>query len=68
MTHSMQKLGYGPEKRFDGKEIPVMALNFQTMPHLWVSDPEIAQEIFVSKNALIDKDPEQLIMFEDIMG
>ena len=68
MTNSMQKLGFGPEKRFDGKEFPVMALSFQTMPHLWVSDPDIAQEIFVSKNAHHDKDPEQLIMFADIMG
>mmetsp|Transcript_11584 Transcript_11584/g.14620 ORF Transcript_11584/g.14620 Transcript_11584/m.14620 type:complete len:192 (+) Transcript_11584:168-743(+) len=68
MTHSMRKLGFGPEKRFDGKEFPVMALNFQTVPHLWVSDPEIAQDIFVGKNALLDKDSESLIMFEDIMG
>ena len=33
-----------------------------------MSDPEIAQDIFVNKNSLTDKDGESLIMFEEIIG
>ena len=61
-------MGFGPEKRFDGKEFPNMALNFQTVAHVWTADPEVAQDIFVGKNALLDKDSESLIMFEEIIG
>ena len=60
--------GYHPGKKFDGAEYPVLALNFQTVPHVWVSDPAIVQDIFVGKNAMLDKDSESLIMFEDIIG
>ena len=60
--------GYQPGKKFDGAEYPVLALNFQTVNHIWVSDPAIVQDIFVGKNAMLDKDPESLIMFEDIIG
>ena len=68
LEYFMTKMGYPPEEKFDGKKYPIMALNFQTVPHVWVSDPEIAQDIFVNKNSLTDKDGESLIMFEDIIG
>ena len=68
IDYFVRKMGYGPEKRYDGKEFPFIALNFQTVTHVWVADPEIAQDIFVGKNALLDKDAESLIMFDDIIG
>lgn len=68
MNHFLTKMGFGKDKKFDGKEYPVLALNFQTVTHLFVSDPEIVQDIFVGKNSLLDKDAESLIMFDDIIG
>ena len=38
------------------------------MPTLWVSDPEIVQDIYVGKNSKLDKDSLSLIMFEDLIG
>ena len=63
IDYFVQKMGLEPGKKFDGKEYPVLALNFQTVPHVWISDPELVQDIFVGKNALLDKDSESLIMF-----
>ena len=63
IDYFVKKMGLEPGKKFDGKEYPVLALNFQTVPHVWISDPELVQDIFVGKNALLDKDSESLIMF-----
>jgi hypothetical protein len=41
-TNFLKKMGASAEKKFDGKEYPVLALNYQTVIHLYVSDPEIA--------------------------
>lgn len=68
INHFVRKMGLEPDKKFDGSEYPVLALNFQTVTHVWVSDPEIVQDLWVGKNALLDKCPESLIMFEDIIG
>ena len=68
MTGFLKKLGHGPDKKFDASEFPVLALNFQAVPQVWVSDPDIVQDIFGAKNALLDKEAENLIMFEDIIG
>lgn len=46
----------------------MLALNFQTVPHVWITDPDIAQDIFVGKNALLDKDFEQALMFQPLLG
>ena len=64
----MRKIGLGPDAKFDGKDYPVLALNFQTVNHIWIADPVLVQDLWVGKNALLDKDPESLIMFEDIIG
>ena len=68
MEGFLRKLGHESGKKFDANEFPVLALNFQAVPHVWVSDPEIVQDIFGAKNALLDKESESLIMFEDIIG
>lgn len=68
IDYFVRKMGFGAEKRFDGKEFPVIALNFQSVTHLWISDPEMVQDLYVGKNALLDKDAEGLVMFDDIIG
>ena len=67
-TNFLQKKSGSVGEKFDGKEYPVLALNFQTVIHLYVSDPELAQDIFIGKNGMHDKDSEGLLMFQDIIG
>lgn len=43
-------------------------MNFQSVPDIWVSDPEIAQDVFVGKNALTDKSIDSFLMFKDVIG
>lgn len=62
-TNFLQKKSGSVGEKFDGKEYPVVALNFQTVIHLYVSDPELAQDIFIGKNGMHDKDSEGLLMF-----
>lgn len=47
---------------------PIVIVNFQSEPVLWVSDPEIVQDIFVHKHAHIDKAPESYLMFKCVIG
>ena len=46
----------------------MVTLNFQSRNAVWISDPEIAQDIFVSKNAYLDKTLESFLMFKGIIG
>jgi len=39
-----------------------------TQNHLWVSDLDIAQDIFVSKNAILDKVPDAYLLFHKLLG
>lgn len=38
------------------------------MPQIWISDPDVAQDIFVGKNSLVDKTADSYLKFEKIIG
>ena len=46
----------------------MIVCNFMGTTEIWIADPDIAQDIFVSKNAILDKHPEGFLMFKDIIG
>ena len=46
----------------------MVALTFQSKNAIWISDPEIAKDIFMSKNAYLDKTLESYLMFKGIIG
>ena len=66
--HFPKVAGFPKGKRFEADEYPILACNFQSMPSLWVSDPEIVQDIFVSKNAIAEKQADGLLLVKDIIG
>ena len=61
-------MGFPKNKRFEANEFPVLACNFQSMPSLWISDPEIVQDIFVTKNSISDKQADGFLLFKNIIG
>ena len=61
-------MGWPEDKRFEGADYPVVACNFQSVCALWISDPELVQDIFGSKNALIDKHHDGRLWFSHIIG
>ena len=61
-------MGFADNKEFSAAEYPLVVCNFQSVPQVWISDPEIAQDIFVSKNVHVDKTPDSFLMFEKIIG
>ena len=56
-------MGLPEGKGFQADEYPMIVCNFMGVTEIWVSDPEIAQDIFVTKNAILDKHPEGFLMF-----
>ena len=63
MHHFPKVMGLPEDKGFQADEYPMIVCNFMGVTELWVSDPEIAQDIFVTKNAILDKHPEGFLMF-----
>ena len=61
-------MGFKEGKRFEANEYPIVICNFQSAPSLWVSDPDIVQDIFVGKNAFLDKHPEGYMQFKHVVG
>lgn len=47
---------------------PIVALNLQSRTALWVADPDIAQDVFITKNAHLDKTVESFLLFKCIIG
>ena len=44
------------EEKYDGAKHPLLAVNLCTDVQLWVSDPQICQDVLSSNSANIDKD------------
>jgi len=63
----MEKIGDGATE-FDPVKYPVVFFNKLTMPQIIVSDPEIVQDLYVTKNAKTDKDGFAELMFKDLIG
>lgn len=60
-----------PSKRvmFDAAKTPIVIAKGSTGMILWmVADPEVVQDIFVGKNALMDKEQTFKIMMTDALG
>lgn len=57
-----------PEEKFTADKYPIVAFNQQGIINLYVSDPEIAKDVLVSKNALTDKQIDSYLIFEMIIG
>lgn len=61
-------LGNGEAGSFNPAEHPVFLAAFLFGPQLVVNDPDIVQELFVTKNALFDKSGRIAEIFSDLLG
>lgn len=70
MAHSLfpKVMGMPEGKRFEANEYPIIACNFLTVPSIWVSDPDIVKDIFIGKNATLERHPIAQLIFQNGIG
>lgn len=59
----VRALGH-PEEKFTADKFPIVVFNQQGIVNLYVSDPDIAKDVLVAKNALTDKHVDSFLIFE----
>ena len=58
----------GVKDRFNGKKYPVVVFNRMSDVYCINNDPEVAFDMFNSKNSLFDKTDEAAKLFQDLLG
>ena len=66
MERFMEKMG--DKGDFDPVKYPIVFFNMLTMPRIIVSDPMIVRDLYVTKNAISDKDGMTELQFSDLIG
>ena len=53
---------------FDSSKNKALMMVYGSIPLLVITDPEMVQEIYVTKNKLVDKNGTSAVMFEELIG